>query len=128
MDAVLNWVWQGCVVAVASFVMLRVLDRASANVRYAVCWAALLLLLALPPLPILPSASGSEPSVAPFRGAIVSLPNSWWTSALVMLAAWTTWGGVCPLRFMFATLAFRRARGRSRAFPLRVESGLLHWN
>ena len=56
MDAVLNWLWQGCVVAVAWFVMLRLLDRARANVRYVVCWAALLLIVALPALPPLPSA------------------------------------------------------------------------
>ena len=43
MDAVLNWLWQGSVVAVASFVMLLALERARANVRYLVCWAALLL-------------------------------------------------------------------------------------
>ena len=32
MDSVLNWLWQGCVVAVACGVMLRVLERAHANV------------------------------------------------------------------------------------------------
>lgn len=127
MDAVLNWVWQGCIVAVASFVMLRALDRASANVRYAVCWAALLLIVALPALPFLPSISAA-PSVAGRNGAVVSLPDSWWTSALVMLTAWTTWVGVCTVRFVFATVALQRARGRSRAFPVQVESSLLHWN
>ena len=33
MDAVLNWLWQGGVVAAASFVMLFALHRAGANVR-----------------------------------------------------------------------------------------------
>ena len=33
MDAVLNWLWQGGVVAVVSFVTLFALHRAGANVR-----------------------------------------------------------------------------------------------
>ena len=53
MDAVLNWLWQGSIVAVACFAMLRILERAHANVRYVVCWAALLLIVALPALPSL---------------------------------------------------------------------------
>ena len=48
MDAVLNWLLHGGVVAVALFAMLRVLDRARANVRYMVCWAAMLLTHFLP--------------------------------------------------------------------------------
>ena len=43
MDGVLNWVWQGSVVAVALAVMLRLLERARASVRCALCWAALVL-------------------------------------------------------------------------------------
>ena len=41
MDGVLNWLWQGCVVALVCAAMLRGLERARANVRYVVCWAAL---------------------------------------------------------------------------------------
>jgi len=38
MDAVLNWLWQGCVVAVASFVMLRALERAFPDPSLGVTW------------------------------------------------------------------------------------------
>ena len=55
MDAVLNWLWQGGVVAVALGLMLFSLERASANVRYVVCWAAALFVIALPALPSLPA-------------------------------------------------------------------------
>ena len=51
MDAVLNWVWQGGVVAAAAFVMLLALERARANVRYVVCWATLFAVVTLPALP-----------------------------------------------------------------------------
>ena len=57
MDAALNWIWQGSVVALATFVMLLALTRARANARYMVCWAAALFIVALPALPLLQSAA-----------------------------------------------------------------------
>jgi beta-lactamase regulating signal transducer with metallopeptidase domain len=131
MDAVLNWLWQGLVVAAALRVMLFALERVSANVRYAVCWAAALFVIALPVLPSLQST----PAVAlpdAFRAtqvdAIVSLPDAWWTSTIVILAAWTLWAGIQIVRFVSAIVAIRRARSRSRAFPLSAESVLPHWH
>ena len=59
MDAVLNWLWQGGVVAVALGLMLFALERASANVRSVVCWAAALFVIALPALPSLPRQSSA---------------------------------------------------------------------
>ena len=78
MDAVLNWLWQGCVVAVALRLMLFPLERASANVRSVVCWAATLFVIALPTLPSLPPTITSAALPGAFRAtgseAIVSLP------------------------------------------------------
>ena len=128
MDAVLNWLWQGGVVAVAWFVMLRMLDRARANVRYVVCWAALLLIVALPTVPSLRSASSPEPYLAPASAALISLPDSWWTSTLVMLAILATWAGLSMARVVSAMLGVRRARARSRTFPSHVESDLPYWS
>ena len=51
MHAVLNWLWQGCVVALALAATLPLLDRARAQVRYAVCWVALLCAFVLPVVP-----------------------------------------------------------------------------
>jgi beta-lactamase regulating signal transducer with metallopeptidase domain len=128
MDAVLNWLWQGCVVALALFAMLRLLERARANVRYLVCWAALLLVVALPALPWLGSLGLRRDALglAPV-GAIASVPDAWWTSGTVMVAAWMVWASVHTVRFMWAMVALRRARVRSKAFPTRVESLLSHW-
>ena len=127
MDAVLNWLWQGGVVAAALGLMLFSLERASANVRYVVCWAAALFVIALPALPLL----RSTPSPGAFRAAqseaIVSLPEAWWTSTLVILAAWTLWAGIQIVRFVSAIVAIRRARARSRAFPSHAESVLPCW-
>jgi beta-lactamase regulating signal transducer with metallopeptidase domain len=128
MDAVLNWLWQGCVVVFALFAMLRLLERARANVRYLVCWAALLLVVALPALPWLGSRDLRPVALGlPPEGAIVSVPDAWWTSGAVMVAAWTAWASVYTVKFVWAMVALRRARIRSRAFPTHVESRLSHW-
>ena len=114
MDSVLNWLWQGCVVAVACGVMLRVLERARANVRYVVCWTALLFIVALPGLPSLQSSAAALDAVgtAPDH-PIVSLPVAWWTSTLAMLALWMAWASVHVVRFVAAIVAIRRARAQS---------------
>ena len=119
MDAVLNWVWQGSVVAVASFVMLLVLERARANVRYVVCWAALFAVVALPALPSLQlTAVSTDASRAPQGDAMVSLPDTGGhrrsccsppgSPGQVSISS-----GSSP-----AIAAIRRARARSRPFPL----------
>ena len=131
MDAVLNWLWQGSVVAVALRLMLFPLERASANVRSVVCWAAALFVIALPALPSLPPtiSPAALPGAFPATGseAIVSLPESWWTSTIVILAAWTLWAGIHIVRFISAIVAIRRARARSRRFPSPAESVLPCW-
>jgi beta-lactamase regulating signal transducer with metallopeptidase domain len=60
-------------------------------------------------------------------GAIVTVPDAWWTSGAVMVAAWTAWASVYTVRFVWAMVALRRARARSRAFPTQLESVLSHW-
>ena len=134
MDAVLNWLWQGCVVAMACAAMLRVLERARANVRYVVCWAALLLVGSLPWLPSLATffatgfPTGADAVFSTQENVMVSLPDAWWTSALVMLTAWIAWAGVSTIRFASAMAALRRARARTGTFPSQVEAVLPHWN
>ncbi|HEY7057609.1 MAG TPA: M56 family metallopeptidase [Vicinamibacterales bacterium] len=129
MDAVLNWIWQGSVVAAASGVMLFALQRARANVRYTVCWAALLLIVALPLLPPTPSTAPTTEAWLPTQtDAIVSLPDAWWTSTLLILAAWMAWASIQCVKFVSAIIAIRRARARSRAFPSHLQSILPHWH
>lgn len=136
MDAALNWVWQGGFVGAAAAVVLVALRRAGANVRYTVCWAAALLILALPIVPgVVAGVVSSIPSGTPPVGAwlpvrrdpVVSLPDSWWTSAIVMLAAWLVWVGVHAVRLVSAAVAIRRARARSHAFPVHLDAALPHW-
>src|SRR5262245_36630473 len=127
MDTVLNWLWQGTVVAAAAFVMLLALQRARANVRYVVCWAVLLLVLALPAFPSVQMSAGSTGAFRAQQDAMVSLPDAWWTSTLVLLAAWLVWVMAHLVRFVSAIAAIRQARIRSGPFPPSEESNLSHW-
>jgi len=128
MHAVLNWLWQGCAVAVVLFAMLFLLERARANVRYVVCWAAQIFVLSLPLVAMLESGGG-QPGRLPRVPveAVVSMPDAWWTSGVVIAAAWLAWAGVGVVRFVRAIFALRRARASSRPFPPQAESPLTHW-
>ena len=128
MDALLNWLWQGVVVAGVLFVVLRLLEHARANIRYLVCGVALLIVLAIPALSWLSSLSS-----APFPIASVAMvppvqvPHSPWTSAMSLLALWSVWAVTQSLRLWLALVSVRRARRTSRAFPDDVECRLRHW-
>lgn len=128
MDVVLNWSWQGCAVALATVATLRLLNGARANVRYAVCWTALLLIAVLPIVPELTSAAlaGDAPRLAS-EGAVVMVPDDWWTSGTVMAGLWAMWLGIHTLKFVRAMAVLRGARARSQAFPAALESRLPHW-
>lgn len=126
MDAALNWLWQGCIVALALVVMLRLLECARANVRYIVCWVALVLVLVLAALSWLGTSTPRPDALSSIAtNAIVSLPDTWWTSSALMVAAWMIWASVYLARFVRAMIALRRARARSRTFPSNVD--LCHW-
>lgn len=128
MDVVLNWLWQGSVVTLGLLMLLRPLARAHANVRYVVCWAALMLVMALPAVSWF-AANVPVPhvqAVVPEVG-VVSMPDVWWTSSAAMVVAWAVWFGVHALRFAGALVAIRRARANGRPFPPDVEARLPHW-
>jgi beta-lactamase regulating signal transducer with metallopeptidase domain len=129
MDVLLNWMWQGSVVALALVLTLRLLTRVRANVRYGVAWAALLLVMALPAIPrLLPDTTHAEALAAAPAPAIVSVPDAWWTSSAVLLAVWAVWAVVHTARLARDLVALRRARAASRPFPAHVESCLTHWS
>ena len=57
MDAVLNWLWQGALVALAAAALLRATPRCPARTRYCAVWAACIVVLVLPCVPFLLSAA-----------------------------------------------------------------------
>lgn len=129
MHAVLNWLWQGCVVALALAAILRLLDHARAQVRYAVCWVALLCAFVLPVVPFisLVASPAVMPTVTTSPAAVVSVPYAWWTSSAVVLSAWALWLGIYGTRLAMAMLALRQAKTHSCPFPASVERRLRHW-
>ena len=128
-DAVLNWLWQGVVVAGAAAAMLRLLDRSRAAVRCVVCWIALLIVMALPVIPLamasLP-ADVSTISTVPTEPIIV-VPDVWWTSALFVTGLWAIWVGIHVVRIVAAFIVVRRTRAQSQPFPAAIAASLSYW-
>ena len=48
MDHVINWVWQGALVAAMTATVLRLMERTRAHARFLVCWLALAATATLP--------------------------------------------------------------------------------
>jgi beta-lactamase regulating signal transducer with metallopeptidase domain len=129
MDALLNWVWQGAALAGALFVMLLALERARANVRYIVCWAALAAIVTLPALPWIRLSGASIDALRGSQGdAMVSLPDTWWTSTVVLLGIWLLWITVHSARFVAAVAGIRHARAHSVPFPSHLRAQLPQWD
>jgi len=128
-ELILNWLWQGGVVALATAGLLRVIPLSRPQARYRAAWASCAAVLALPLVPpvwaaaLSPAAGGSLAPVAP----VVSMPVAWWTSTTLALGAWALWVAVQALRVTTAATALRRAKRQCREFPAQVEARLAHW-
>jgi beta-lactamase regulating signal transducer with metallopeptidase domain len=129
-DDFLNWLVQGSLVAVATAVVLRVMATHRARVRYQVVSLALMLVAALPLIPLMLSSAGpaAETTIIDAPGAgVVALPTAWWTSGQLVTAAWAIWACVALGRVGWATIALRGLRRNCRRFPADVEAALASW-
>lgn len=130
MDAVLNWIWQGSVIALGTAVMLRAMEAYRAGVRYGVVWAALLSVLVLPLAPIIWESASAAPAsgdIPVHLGPVVSMPLGWWSSSTVVIGLWALWFGVFACRAAAAVWALRRAKRRCRPAPPALEGRLRYW-
>ena len=127
MDAVLNWLWQGGVVAIVAAGTLHLLDRTRAAVRCLVCWAALVVVVLLPLVALTMAAASPIASPVSTAAPILTVPVAWWTSSALIAAAWTIWTAIYAIRLARALVVVRRARARCRPFSPAVESTLAHW-
>ena len=130
MVAVLNWIWQGSVVALITTLVLAVIERSSARDRYLTVWAALLSVLALPIVPYLRDAiaevtmtGGDAAARAPF----VSMPAAWWTSNAAVLVLWALWLAVSGCRLAIAAVSLVRVKRASVRVPDARQARLRHW-
>jgi beta-lactamase regulating signal transducer with metallopeptidase domain len=127
----LNWLWQGSVVAIAAAAMLRFVEPSRARIRYASLWVALAAILLLPTVPLLwavvPPVRNATGIAAP-ADAVVSIPRAWWTSSNVALAMWAIWSTAYAVRVARAALALGRAKRDCRPLPPDVEARLQYWS
>lgn len=127
MDAVLNWLWQGAVVAIVATGTLRVLDRTRAGVRCLVCWAALIAAVLLPLASFVLATSSPDAPTIYAAAPLITVPVAWWTSSALLAGAWAIWTAIHAVRLVGAIVVVRRARARCRPFPPAVDSSLQHW-
>ncbi|MBI4478280.1 MAG: M56 family metallopeptidase [Acidobacteria bacterium] len=128
MHLILNWLWQGTVVAVATAAILRVLASSRAQPRYLALWVGLISVSLLPAVPFIWAwTAPASVEVASRADATLSIPARWWTSSLAALALWTLWSGVYTGRLLGALLALQRATKRCRDIPRAHERRLTHW-
>lgn len=131
MDSVLNWLWQGGVVALAAAALLRVIPRSQTLARYCAAWTASIVVLALPAAPFL-LAVASPIQAADYRlaapGPVVSMPGTWWTSTSLAIGLWILWAVVHAGRLAAAGLSLRRARRECGEFPESFEARLDYWS
>ncbi|MGE5813312.1 MAG: M56 family metallopeptidase [Acidobacteriota bacterium] len=132
----LNWVCQGTVVAMATFALLRALERSRASTRHAFCWLALLVVLLLPWLPSLLASSYWRPATPVFQSfsapngtpaAVFSLEAAWWNSQTLVIAFCALWFAFFGVRVLRALGAVRAGRSGCRPFPPETESRLAFW-
>jgi beta-lactamase regulating signal transducer with metallopeptidase domain len=130
-DVFANWIWQACAVTGTATIMMRVLPRTSATLRYRVWWVTLAIVLALPWIPVLmPHRDVVSAPVAVEPGAAstaIVLPNlpSWVETML--LGAWIVWvvRSLSLVATAFGSLA--HAKRSAHPFPVARESRLPFW-
>jgi beta-lactamase regulating signal transducer with metallopeptidase domain len=131
MDHAINWIWQGCLIAAMTTVVLRLMERTRAQARYVVCWLAL---AAVTLLPVLPSgfADTASSQLPPSGGAaaapVVTVPAAWWTSTEVVAVAAALWFLLAAWRIARSVHAARRARAGCTPFGADLEKRLGCWN
>ena len=118
MDALFNWLWQGCVVAAATAGVLAALRSARAHLRYVACWVALGILAVLPLAPHVLVPASAVTTVELSGAALPAVPAAArWTPAALLGTAWILWAAVFGTRLALAVWTLRRARVRCRRFP-----------
>jgi bla regulator protein blaR1 len=129
-DAILNWIWQGVVVAIVTTIVLAMIERSRARDRYVTVWVALVSVLALPAVPALwdlVAPSVIVGGAAPSSGAYLLVPATWWTSTAIVLSLWIVWAAVSAVRLVTSGLTVRRVKRASSLVGRDVQSSLPCW-
>jgi beta-lactamase regulating signal transducer with metallopeptidase domain len=129
-DTVLNWIWQGIVVALGTAVALTVVERARARDRYLVVWAALLAVLALPfaDLWALAPSDAAAGLADPLGAPLIAVPTAWWTTPAMLGVLWTVWAAIALVRLARSFVWVHRVRQAATPMSEGRQAGLSHWN
>ena len=133
METLINWLWQGIVVAAAATAVLKLVRVRSAAWRYRFWWTAITVVLLMPAIAAVPSPPSSMPSAGHSAGVggTAYLPYVYASdiAPIVMVAAvaWASWIAVHVIRTVVALVALRRLRKRCTAFPAQRAVRLEHW-
>lgn len=129
MDTLLNWLWQGMLLAAVAAALLQMVSRGDARLRLLVCWTAIGALAVLPAVPVLlalmpaevPLLDTAEPLHVPL--ALPVLANG-----RLLLVLWGAWILCAVARLLVAAVRVRRARTAGSPLPDARQGRLRHWS
>jgi beta-lactamase regulating signal transducer with metallopeptidase domain len=131
MDTLLNWLWQGTVVAAAAAIALKLLGIRGAAWRYRFWWVSMALVLMLPAISAVWTALSTPAPVDAAAVATTYLPDVYVSDILLIVflvvAAWISWMFLHVIRALLAFRALRRVRTFAAPFPAEREARLEHW-
>ena len=130
MESVLNWLWQGTMVAIAAAAILRSIEPLRARIRYRALWVVLATILVLPLVPVLwgvlrHAADAAGPAA---HDPVVTIPAGWWTSTNIIVVAWVAWSLPHAGRVARAAFALRRVKRQCVPVPRELETRLRCWS
>lgn len=128
MDVALNWFARGVIVAIVAAAGLRVIPTSRPQARYAMVWAAYLLVLVLPVIPWFLTTFATTPAVdlAPALPLVV-VPAAWGASSTLVISLWMVWAGIQALLFARGASAVQTAKRNGRECPRELLVRLRHW-
>ena len=130
MDAVLNWIWQGSVIAVVTTVVLALTERSRSRDRYLLVWVAVFSVLALPLVPLVSEAAqGETPSgdVVTAQRPLIAMPIAWWTSTTTLVVLWALWSAAVVIRLLRSWVWLRQVRTAASPLSAIRQQRLSHW-
>jgi beta-lactamase regulating signal transducer with metallopeptidase domain len=132
MELLLNWLWQGCVLAaVASCAMSAAGPRLNAATRCALWWGVVALILLAPGVALwarVPAGvSGAAGPTHASRTVLVTLAPPSQAVTTLGLGLWAAWSGASIWGLVVALRHLRRVRRACRAFPVDREARLRRW-
>ena len=127
MDVAVNWFARGVIIAIAAAAGLRLIPASRPQARYALVWAAYLLVLLLPVIPWVLAMFTDTPRVdLALALPLVTVPAAWWASS-ALLGLWSLWAGIHALHFARSVANVQAAKRSGRECPGELLASLHHW-